>query len=417
MLLPDAAPARWIVGAVAVASIAGVVARPWRLPEWCWPVAGALVLAGLQLLPAREAWQAAAGGWDVYLFIGAMMLVAELARREGLFDWLAALALERARGSPARLFALVYVVAAVVTVFMSNDATAVVLTPAVAAAARRARVDPLPHLFACAFVANAASFALPISNPANLVVFDGALPGLARWLAVFGAAALAATVATWLCLRWCFRRELAGEVTESHRPPLGHTGRVAAAVVVLAAVALMGASALQWPLGPPAAVAAVLGLAWVCAAKRESPAAALHALSWGSLALVAGLFVLVKGMEQVGAVQALAQLVGPARGRGFDALAGTVTALAGNAMNNLPAGMLAAATLSAVHAPEVLRSAVAVGIDLGPNLTVIGSLSTVLWLIACRREGVAINAWRFARVGALAMPVALACAFALLRLS
>ena len=417
MLLPDAAPARWIVGAVAVASIAGVVARPWRLPEWCWPVAAALVLVGLQLLPAREAWQAAAGGWDVYLFIGAMMLVAELARREGLFDWLAALALERAGGSPARLFVLVYAVGVLVTVFMSNDATAVVLTPAVAAAARRARVDPLPPLFACAFVANAASFALPISNPANLVVFDGALPGLARWIAVFGAAALAATVATYLCLRWSFRRELAGEVSGSHRPPLGRTGRVTAAVVVLAAVALMGASALQWPLGPPAAVAAVLGLACVCVAKRESPAAALHAVSWGSLALVAGLFVIVKGMEHVGAVQALAQLATPDGGRGFDALAGAVTALAGNAMNNLPAGMLAAATLSAVQAPEGLRSAVAVGIDLGPNLTIIGSLSSVLWLIACRREGVAISAWRFVRVGSLAMPVALACAFALLRVS
>lgn len=415
MFLPDTAPARWIVGAVAVASVAGVVVRPWRLPEWCWPVAAALVLVGLQVLPAREAWQAAADGWDVYLFIAAMMLVAELARREGLFDWLAALALERARGSPARLFALVYVVAAVVTVFMSNDATAVVLTPAVAAAARRARVDPMPHLFACAFVANAASFALPISNPANLVVFDGALPALAHWIEVFGAAALGATVVTWACLRWCFRRELAGEVSESHRPPLGHTGRVAAAVVVLAAVALVGASALQWPLGPPAALAAVLGLACICIVKRETPAAALHALSWGSLALVAGLFVVVRGMEQVGAVQALAQLASHGQGRGFDALAGTVTALAGNAMNNLPAGMLAAATLSAVQAPEGLRSAVAVGIDLGPNLTIIGSLSTVLWLIACRRDDVAISAWRFLRVGALAMPLALACAFALLR--
>jgi arsenical pump membrane protein len=415
MLLPDAAPARWVVGAVAAASIAGVVARPWRLPEWCWPVAAALLLVGLQLLPAREAWQAAAAGWDVYLFIGAMMLVAELARREGLFDWLAALALERARGSPARLFALVYVVAGVVTVFMSNDATAVVLTPAVAAAARRARVNPLPHLFACAFVANAASFALPISNPANLVVFDGALPGLARWIAVFAPAAIAATIATWLMLRWSFRRELAGAVADSHRPVLQRTGRAAAVVVIVAAVALMGASALHWPLGPPAALAAMLGLAGVCAVKRETPVAALRGVSWGSLALVAGLFVIVKGLEAVGAVQALARLAAAGQGRGFDALAGLVTALASNAMNNLPAGMLAAATLSAAHASGPLRSAVAVGIDLGPNLTIIGSLSTVLWLIACRREQVDISAWHFARVGALAMPVALACAFALLR--
>ena len=415
MLLPVTTHAAWIVGVLAAGAIAGVVARPWHLPEWCWPAAAVLVLVALGLLPVHEAWQAAASGWDVYLFIGAMMLVAEIARREGLFDWLAALALERSHGSPARLFALVYAVGAVVTVFMSNDATAVVLTPAVAAAARRARVDPVPHLFACAFVANAASFMLPISNPANLVVFDGDLPGLARWLAVFGPAAVAATVATYVVLRWSFRRELAGEVAASERPLLGRTGRAAALVVTVAAVALMAASALDFPLGPPAAVATLVGLAFVCLLKRESPLPALHGVSWGSLVLVAGLFAIVKALEVVGSVQALAHLAGQGQGRWFDALAGLVTALACNLMNNLPAGMLAAATLSAIHAPEPLRSAVAVAIDLGPNLTIIGSLSSVLWLIACRREQVEISAWRFARLGAIAMPVALACASLLMR--
>src|SRR5258708_35761616 len=102
-----------------------------------------------------------------------MMLLAELARQEGLFDWLAALAVEHARGSPQRLFALVYAVGTIVTVFLSNDATAVVLTPAVYAATRAAGAAPLPYLFACAVIANAASFPLPISNPAKLRIFDG----------------------------------------------------------------------------------------------------------------------------------------------------------------------------------------------------------------------------------------------------
>ena len=75
---------------------------------------------------------------------------------------------------PKRLFLIVYVVGTVVTVFLSNDATAVVLTPAVYAATRAAKVEPLPYLFVCAFIANAASFVLPISNPANLVVFGSA---------------------------------------------------------------------------------------------------------------------------------------------------------------------------------------------------------------------------------------------------
>src|SRR6201999_3937138 len=106
-----------------------------------------------------------------YLFLIGMMVLAELARHEGLFDWLAALAVKLSGGSPSPLFVLIFVVGTGVAIFLSNDATAVVLTPAVYAAAARAKAKPLPYLFICAFIANAASFVLPISNPANLVVY------------------------------------------------------------------------------------------------------------------------------------------------------------------------------------------------------------------------------------------------------
>jgi arsenical pump membrane protein len=136
--------------------------------------AALLVVTGLLSISA-----AAAGvgkGTDVYLFLTGMMLLAELARNEGVFDWLAGLAVRTARGSRTRLFTLVYLVGTLVTVFLSNDATAVVLTPAVYAAVKRARVSALPYLFVCAFIANAASFVLPISNPANLVVYGRISP-------------------------------------------------------------------------------------------------------------------------------------------------------------------------------------------------------------------------------------------------
>jgi di/tricarboxylate transporter len=136
-----------------------------RLARGDLAVAGAVLLVALGLLPADAALAAVAKGGDVYLFLTGMMLLSEVARREGLFDWVAAHVVNGARGSPRRLFALVYLVGTVTTVFLSNDATAVVLTPAVFAAARRAKTDPLPLLYVCAFVANAASFVLPISNP------------------------------------------------------------------------------------------------------------------------------------------------------------------------------------------------------------------------------------------------------------
>ncbi len=128
----------------------------------------------------RDVIAAIGRGTDVYLFLTGMMVLAELARREGVFDWVATCAVRAARGSRMRLFALVYAAGIAVTTVLSNDATAVVLTPAVAVAVRKAKAEPLPYLLACAFIANAASFVLPISNPANLVVFAGEIPALRR---------------------------------------------------------------------------------------------------------------------------------------------------------------------------------------------------------------------------------------------
>jgi arsenical pump membrane protein len=118
--------------------------------------AGSLVLLGL--LPPRAAWQGVQKGTDVYLFLAGMMLLAELARRESIFDWLASHAARAARGSRARLFALVYGVGVLVTVFFSNDATAVVLTPAVYAAIKRTKTTSRPYRLGCAFIVNAVSF-------------------------------------------------------------------------------------------------------------------------------------------------------------------------------------------------------------------------------------------------------------------
>ena len=178
-------PGAGAIYTIAVAATFGVLFRPFGLPEYAFSCAGALALVLAQLIPLADAYAAVLKGADVYLFLVGMMLLSEAARQEGLFDWTAAHAVRAARGSSQRLFALVYAVGTIVTVFLSNDATAVVLTPAVYAATRAARVEPLPYLFVCAFVANAASFVLPISNPANLVMFGEHMPHLALWMRTF----------------------------------------------------------------------------------------------------------------------------------------------------------------------------------------------------------------------------------------
>src|SRR5579871_4866223 len=213
--LPSDHLAAW--GIILVAIIC-IIIRPFHLSEAIWAVAGAALLVILGLLPLGDALSGIRKGIDVYLFLTGMMVIAELARREGLFDWMAALAVEHARGSPQRLFLLVYIVGTLVTVLLSNDATAIVLTPAVYAATRAAGATPLPYLFVCAFIANAASFVLPISNPANLVVYGAHMPHLLDWLRQFALPSVASIAATYVVLRISQRRALAEEQIESRVP-------------------------------------------------------------------------------------------------------------------------------------------------------------------------------------------------------
>ena len=408
--------ATWAIAALATA---GVIVRPWRLPEAIWAVLGAAALVAFGLLPWRDALAGVLKGLDVYLFLAGMMLLAELARQEGLFDWLASFAVEHARGSPQRLFMLVYAVGTIVTVFLSNDATAVVLTPAVYAATRAAGAAPLPYLLVCAFIANAASFALPISNPANLVVFAGRMPHLIAWLVQFGGPTIAAVVATYLMLRLtqgpALRREaIAREVA---RPTLPRGGRLAACGIVATALALLACSALDLQLGLPTFICGGVTAAIILAAKRQVPWPLLRPIAWGVLPLVAGLFVLVEALAHTGVITALAHLLAgavAASATGAAWTSGLVIAVACNLMNNLPVGLIAGSVVASDHVPAVVTGAALIGVDLGPNLSVTGSLATILWLAAARREGLEVSAGRFLLVGLAVMPPALILALATL---
>ena len=191
---------------IVAVSIALMLTRPRGIPEVWWISGGSLLLIVLRLVPLKLAGQAVAKGSDVYLFLIGMMLLSELAREQGVFDWVASVAVRGAQGSCSRLFLLVYGVGTLVTIFMSNDATAVVLTPAILTAVRKAKVSPLPYLFVCALIANAASFVLPISNPANLVVFHTGMPPLGTWLADFGVPSLFSILVTFFVMHFMFSR-------------------------------------------------------------------------------------------------------------------------------------------------------------------------------------------------------------------
>jgi arsenical pump membrane protein len=402
----------WIIAAV---SVAGVIIRPFKTPEVVWAVCGAMLLVVLRLLSPREAATGVANGTDVYLFLTGMMLLAETAREEKLFDWLAAHATRMSKGSASRLFLLIYVVGIIVTAFLSNDATAVVLTPAVAAAMKAAKVEqPLPYLLICAFIANAASFILPISNPANLVIYGSHMPSLLQWLPRYALPSVAAVVATYAILYLTQRKALRQTITTYiPLPPLSAGGRMAITGIIATAVILMLSSAMSIQLGLPTAVTGLLTTAIVIIRTKKKPGIVVRGISWSVLPLVAGLFVMVEALNKTGMVQAISRLLDNYMSQSVTLTAwgaGLVTGFGCNLVNNLPAGLISGNVVRAAHAPEIVKSAVLIGIDLGPNLSVTGSLATILWLVALRREGQNVTAWTFLKLGIIVMTVALVAA-------
>jgi arsenical pump membrane protein len=277
-------------------------------------------------------------------------------------------------------------------------------------------VQPLPYLFACALIANAASFVLPISNPANLVVFHAGLPPLGQWLLSFGVPSILSIGATYLAMRMIFRKDLSCQIVDQvEAERLTSNGKLVLAGMALIIAALLTASAMKKDLGLPTCLAALALTAILSIKERSNPLKLAREISWSTLLLVAGLFVMVDALEAHGALQFTqhwleqAQKMAPAAG----AIAvGFAIGVADNLVNNLPLGLIAGATVQSAHVSALLTNVVMIGVDLGPNLSITGSLATILWLLALRKEKLDVSFWKFLQVGAIAMPVALLAALA-----
>jgi len=409
-----AAPAHLLLPAIVALSILLMLLRPRNIAEVWWISGGALLLITLRLIPLNLAFAAVREGSDVYFFLIGMMLLAELTREQGVFDWISAVAVRSAKGSSSRLFFLVYAVGTIVTILMSNDATAVVLTPAILTVVRKVKVSPLPYLFICALVANAASFVLPISNPANLVVFHTGMPPLGQWLAAFAVPSVLSIAATYLVIRVFFRKDLLSPIDQQVDPVnLTLPGKLVLWGLGFVVAVLLVTSARRGDLGLPTCLAALAITAAASFAAKTNPLKLFREISWSTILLVAGLFILVDAVESQGALRltqhglAWAQHLAPATAA---ITLGFTVAAVNNLVNNLPLGLLAGGTIQAAHVKGLLANSVLIGIDLGPNLSVTGSLATILWLLALRKEGLNVSAWKFLKLGMIAMPVALAAA-------
>jgi arsenical pump membrane protein len=215
-------------------------------------------------------------------------------------------------------------------------------------------------------------------------------------------------------LRWTQRDALKGVCeTNLEAPVLSASGRVALAGIVVTAGALLTVSAYDIQLGMPTAILGALTALVVLIKERKSPLPMIRAISWSVLPLVAALFVMVEMLDHTGVITTFAGMLRRATEHNemsAAAWAGTSIAFVSNLMNNLPAGLIASSTVMQAHSPERVIDALLIGVDLGPNLSITGSLATILWLNAIRREGEDVGFMKFLQVGVLVMVPALVLA-------
>ena len=240
---------------VFLAVVALTIARPRGLPEWIAALGGAAVALLLGVVGPGEAIDAVAANANVLAFFVGMTGLAAVAERSGLFERAADLALQLSRRSGRRLLLTILGLGTLISAVLSNDATALILTPVIYGLVVGLGLDALPYVLACTFIADAASLILPVSNPVNLLVLDGLQLPFADYLRAIEPAALASAGLTILALYWLFRRRVPATLRDEPLVPVLHPNpRVWAGLGIIAIAFVGGASrSLVGGAGPPGA--------------------------------------------------------------------------------------------------------------------------------------------------------------------
>ena len=232
----------------------------------------------------------------------------------------------------------------------------------------------------------------------------------------FGVPSVLSILTTYVVMRWLFRQELRATVgNDVELQTLNGNGKLVLASLGAMVAVLLVASAFGTDLGLPTCLVAVAITAMVCLKEKANPLVLAREISWETLALVGGLFILVDAMESIGAVRYMQRWLAWAQHVGNTAsqlITGFAVGIANNLANNLPLGLIAGSTLQSAHATGPIAQAVMIGVDLGPNLSITGSLATILWLIALRKEKLEVTFWDFFKIGVVAMPIALLASLA-----
>jgi arsenical pump membrane protein len=409
-----------LAGLILVATLVLVLIRPKNVNEAWWAVLGSGLTLLLGLVSLSQTESILLEIQDALVLLVGMMALSAIAEKAGFFEWAASLTARAGRGSILKLYGFVFLVGTLITATLSLDATAIVLTPILYGMVVRLRLSPLPFMFACVYTANTASLFLPISNLTNLLAYDTFDLSFVRFALIMLIPATLAVLANALVLAWLFRKDLWGSYPQkiSIFIPEDRTFfRVAVGAVAGVLMAFFLAPLFGIPIG---LLALAVGAVVVIVARLRgwmSLREVAGEISWSIIFLVVGLFLVVQGVENVGLAQAVREAFAVAApGDDFLQILGVSagSALGSNLINNVPMVVLALrAAEPLVYSGPLGHSAVyavILGTNVGPNLTTVGSLATLIWLSITRAKGMDITAKDYLKIGIVSTPVVLLAA-------
>lgn len=357
-----------------------------------------VLVAVAHTLNASQLHAALAQTWPPFVLVSGLLLIGLVAGRDGLFD-AAASRLMRFPGPPPALLLACFSLVAVVTALLNLDTSAVFLTPVLIRVAQRRRIDAAPFLYGAIFMANASSLFLPGSNLTNLLVLLGEHVSGGAFFTNMLPAALTASLLTAVGLLVIHRRQLL-RVDRGSSPGraepvplalgLGFWGALLAAVLILV-------------LRDAALPVLAVGLLLVARRAQRGELCLSETLTELGAPALLGLFLL---SVLLGTVARASAFPADAIHSAGAPLTAVVAALASIVINNLPAAVLLSATRSA-HPGALL-----LGLNVGPNLAVTGSLAVLLWWRAARACGISPSAFAYSRQGLLLAPIAIIAALA-----
>jgi arsenical pump membrane protein len=399
-------------------SLTAAVARWRRAPDWAVAVGAAAVVVLVGALSVHGARTALGRLGPTVGFLAALLVLADGCRRAGVFDALgAAMAFgsRRRAGGARSLLAMVFLAAAGTTAVLSLDATIVLLTPIVFATAARLPTSPRPHVYACSHLANSASLLLPVSNLTNLLAFAASGVSFTRFAALMALPWLVAIAAEWVVLS----RVFADDLRQAGAPVDGRGTEPApdlpAFALVVIALTLVGFGISSLVGIAPVWFATAGAVVLTVRRPPESVTALVSAAEPTFLAFVLALGVVVSAAGNHGLSSVVDSLL--PHGASLPALLGVaaVSAVLANLVNNLPATLIIVAVVSSSAPGAVL--AMLIGVNVGPNLTYVGSLATLLWRRIVHAHDEDVDIREFLKLGALTVPVTLVTATAALWLA